>query len=292
MILVSVIIPTFQRIDYLKHTLNSVISQTYPNIEIIVVDDGSPTNAVRDLCEDFPTVNYYRIDNSGGPATPRNFGFKKSKGQYIAFLDDDDIWVPEKIEIQVGLLKTKPDYGLVHNYCNVIDSVGNLTGEIVGRPGSLDVKHGDVKMKMIGNWTLMMPTPLVRRSLIDKIGLFNTKIPPALEDVEFWTRCSFYTKFYYLDEPLSQYRIHNHNISKHKSVYINLPLFLKKLLDNVLNDGLINKHEYKKLLQQVCRSQAKHIKNNKLKTLINLNSLNPFWIFNLGILKLILKRIL
>ena len=289
---VSVIIPTYNRIDYLKLTLNSVVNQTYKNIEIIVVDDGSPNIATEDLCKSFESIKYIKIKNSGGPAQPRNVGIENASGEYIAFLDDDDLWVSTKIEQQVKVLEANESYGLVHSYCDVIDENNNPKGYAVGRPSDIYVKHGDVKLRMIGNWTLMMPTPLLRRSLIDKVGLFNTEMPAAGEDVEFWTRCSFYTKFYYIDKSLANYRIHTGNVSTSNKYYVDLPLHLKKILNSQLFEKRITKNEYVKLIQNVNFSQAKSIKKYPFKTLLNLFKLNPFWMINFRIIKVIIKRII
>ena len=134
--LVSIIIPTYNRTEYLKYTLESVINQTYPATEIIVVDDGSPNTKTQTLCQHYKNVAYYKIENSGGPATPRNFGFKQSKGQYIAFLDDDDLWLPDKLSKQVKILEENPDFGIAHSYCDVIDKEGKPTGVSIGRQAS------------------------------------------------------------------------------------------------------------------------------------------------------------
>ncbi len=92
--LVSVIIPTYKRTAYLKLTLDSIQNQTFQDFEVIVVDDGTPTEENRLLCEQYEKVQYIKIENSGGPAKPRNFGIQKAKGKYLAFVDDDDIWLP------------------------------------------------------------------------------------------------------------------------------------------------------------------------------------------------------
>lgn len=288
---VSVIIPTYNRANYLQLTLDSVLNQSYRNIEIIIIDDGSPNDETEVLCGRYNNVQYYRINNSGGPAKPRNEGLKKCTGDYIAFLDDDDIWFSNKIEEQVKILEQSKSFGLVHSYCNVIDENGNPINQMVGKPGNIEVKHGDVKMRMIGNWTLMMPTPLVRRSVVAQVGYFNETIPAALEDVEFWTRCSFYTKFYYLDKALASYRQHSDNISTSNKNYVDLPLFLERILKNQLLEKRISKTEYKKLLLNVCFSQAKNVKQFPLKTFFNLFRLNPFWIVNFRVIKVIVKRL-
>ncbi|WP_299522924.1 glycosyltransferase family 2 protein [Winogradskyella sp.] len=290
--LVSVIIPTYNRVDYLKFTIDSVINQTYPYVEIIVVDDGSSNNHTEILCKDYSHVNYIKIENSGGPCKPRNIGIDKANGKYLAFLDDDDIWLPNKLEQQVRVLEENSEYALTHCYCDVIDSDGVLTGDTVGRPGSPEVKHGDVKLKMIGNWTLMMPTPLVTKTLVDSVGYFNTDMPQTAADVEFWTRCSFKTKFYYQDAALVQYRKHNNNMSSDKRPYVNVPLYLKQIIDKEYNTGSITKIEYKLLNTQICKSQAKHIKINMLRTFMNLSRLNPIWMINLPIVKIVIKRLL
>ena len=289
---VSVIIPTYNRVEFLKLTLESVINQTYKLIEIIVVDDGSTNTETADLCSNYKNIKYIKIENSGGPAQPRNIGIANATGMFLAFLDDDDIWLPNKIEEQVQVLEQHLDYGLVHCHCNVIDENGKLTNKVVGKPGNVDVKHGDVKLKMIGNWTLMMPTPLLRKSVLDNVGFFNTNIPAALEDVEFWTRCSFYTKFYYIDKPLANYRVHSSNISASNINYADLPIYLKGVLKTQLLDKIITKNEYKKLLQNLCFSQAKNVKAYPLITFLNLYKINPLWMVNFRILKVILKRVI
>lgn len=290
--LVSVIIATYNRVGYLKLTIESVVNQTYNNIEVIVVDDGSLNNDASDLCKIYNNISYFKTHNSGGPASPRNCGLRQAKGKYVAFLDDDDLWLPYKIEQQVKILETNPTFGLVHGPCKVIDKNGKPSGEIIGRPGSTSVKHGNVKLKMMGNWTLMMPTPLIAISVLKKVGNFNTNIPSALEDVEFWTRCSFYTNFYYLDQPLALYRVHDSNISAFNKNYVHLPLYLKKVLENQYKKAYLTNSQYKKLLCNLCFSQAKKIQMSPFHTIFNLFRLNPFWIINFRIYKVIIKRIL
>lgn len=290
--IVSVIIPTYKRTDYLKLTLQSVLNQTFKDFEIIVVDDGTPNDENLFLCQTFEKIKYIKIENSGGPAKPRNVGIREAKGKYIAFVDDDDLWMPNKLEKQVAVLENNPDFGLVHCCCQVIDENDIEKKEIIGRPGSLDVKHGDVSMRMIGNWTLMMPTPLIRKVFMDEVGFFNEKIPAALEDVEFWTRCSFVGKFFYLDEPLVQYRVHTNNISKDNSNYFHLPLFMKDILENQLSVKRINKKEYNLLLTNLSKMQIKMIDKGFFKTFKNLFALDFFWFFKVSNCKLLVYILL
>lgn len=286
--LVSIVIPTYKRTDYLKLTLQSILNQTFHDFEVVVVDDGTPNDDNLLLCQIFEKVRYIKIENSGGPARPRNVGIKEAKGKYIAFVDDDDLWLPTKLEKQVAVLDNYSEFGLVHSCCEVIDENGIKTNEIVGRPGSLDVKHGDVSLRMMGSWTLMMPTPMVRKEVIDEIGLFNEIMPPAGEDVEYWTRCSFVAKFFYMDEPLALYRRHPQNISGNTIKYLQLPLYLKNILLEQLNFERITKKQYFYLLNSLCKMQIKMVKMHLFKTFNNLFLLDFYWMFKKNNCKLLI----
>ncbi len=286
--LVSVVIPTYKRTYYLKQTLESIQKQTFQDFEIIVVDDGTPNDDNLLLCNSLDKVHYIKIENSGGPAKPRNVGIKKAKGKYIAFVDDDDLWSPEKLKKQVDVLDKNPDFGLVHAYCQVIDGDGVVKDEITGRPGTPHVKHGDVSLRMMGNWTVMMPTPMVRKEVIDKVGGFNENIPAALEDIEYWIRTSFYTQFYYIDEPLVQYRVHDQNMSSDTLKYLQLPLYLKNILREQLSVKRINKKEYLFLLNNLCKMQINNIKTSFFKTMKYCFMLDFFWVFKTNNFKMLI----
>lgn len=290
--LVSVIIPTYKRTDFLKLTLESVASQSFQDFEILVIDDGTPTDSNAVLCEKFDKVKYIKIENSGGPAKPRNVGIREAKGKYIAFVDDDDLWMPTKLEKQVAVLENIPDFGLVHCCCQIIDEKGIIQNQIIGRPGSPNVKHGNVSMRMIGNWTLMMPTPIIRKNVLDQVGFFNEQMPSAGEDVEYWTRCSFVTKFYYLDDSLALYRKHSNNISANKEKYLQLPLYLKKVLFKELYFSRITKPDLFFLLNSLCQMQIKMIKMNLFKTIWSLFLLDFFWLFKKNNFKMLIYVLL
>lgn len=286
---VSIIIPTYKRTNFLELTLKSIQNQTFQDFEVLVMDDGSPGNENEELCKNFAKVTYSKLPNSGGPSKPRNEGIKLASGKYIAFVDDDDLWMPKKLETQVEILEQNPDFGLVHGCCEVIDENGNLQGRIIGQPGTPDIKHGDVRLKMTGNWTVMMPTSFVKKSIVDRVGFFNETMPPAGEDMEFWSRCSFETQFFYIDEPLVYYRVHNENISALNEKYLELPLYLKEVLLSVYSKSQISSKEYDVLLNRLCVMELKMLKINYLQVFKNLFVLNRFWFFNFVNLKLLAK---
>ncbi|MCW1147843.1 glycosyltransferase family 2 protein [Flavobacterium lacisediminis] len=292
-LLVSIIIPTYNRTQYLKLTLDSIKNQNFKDYEVIVIDDGTPGDDNLLLCEKYEKVAYVKIPNSGGPSKPRNIGISKAVGKYIAFVDDDDIWLPNKLEKQVQILEQNPEFGLVHGCCEVINNEGILQGKIVGRPGKPEVKHGDVKMRMIGNWTVMMPTSFVRKEVVDKVGYFNEEMPAAGEDVEFWTRCSFETKFYYLDNPMVYYRIHNENISSQTKEYINLPLYLKNVIDFYHKTNRLSSDDYSLLKNKLCFMQLKELnKTTFILVILNVFKISNIWFLNKNNVKIFLKRLL
>ena len=290
--LVSVVVPTYKRPDFLGFTLASIENQSYKNIEIIVVDDGTEGDINQKICDSFGNVIYKKIENSGSPARPRNEGIKLAKGAYIGFVDDDDIWLPTKIEKQVALLEQHKQYGLVHGPCQIIDQNGQLKDQIIGRPGSPEVKHGDVRLRMMGNWTLMTPTPLIRREVIDAVGFFNETIPAAGEDAEFWVRCSFETQFYYLDEPLVNYRKHSLNISANRKKYVRLPLYLNNVRKTQIKKNSINRSEANQLLHSLSSMQLKMVKLNALTTLKNMFALDAIWFLKAHNIKLLVKLLI
>lgn len=291
-VLVSVIITTYNRPRYLEITLKSVMEQNYKNIEVIVIDDGSLGDENRQICDHWPAVKYYKIKNTGSPIVPRNTGFSLSKGTYVAFLDDDDVWLSEKISRQVEILNHNPEYGLVHGFCKVIDRNGNETGEIIGRIRDPERKHGYVFDRMVGNFTVMMPTPLIRREFVERIGGFNEAIPAAGEDMEFFCHLSFYTKFYYVNEPLALYRIHGGNISENNKHYTNLPLVLFMLIEKLRQDEGLSKSRFRDIRNRLVMRQIELISDvmSLFRALRNCYKMNPFFLCSYNMHKSLLKR--
>lgn len=290
--LVSIIIPTYKRPELLTLTLQSIEAQSFTDYEVWVIDDGSPGEANEQVCAPFKKVHYLKIENSGGAAHPRNVGIDRAKGTYIAFVDDDDLWPPHKLEQQVALLETHPDYGLVHGYCTVIDAAGTPTGAVIGRPGSPEVKHGDVKGRMAGQWTLMTPTVLLRKEVVAAVGYFNTQMAQAGEDTEYWTRCSFHTLFYYLDESLAYYRKHTGSSVTNRKHYIDVPLHLQACVTRAYAEGFLTKAQHKQLKRQLVIKQLKGLREHAGGSFLRLFRLDPFWFLTFGNLKVFVKVLL
>lgn len=141
-------------------------------------------------------------------------------------------------------------------------------------------------MRMMGNWTIMMPTPLIQKKVVDVLGGFNENIPGTFADVEYWTRASFFTKFYYLDTALVYYRVHDNNMSSNKLTDIQLPNCLKDVLKFFLSEYKIDKLEYKYLLNSLIKSQIKMFDLSYIKNIYFLFRLDTFWFLDFSNMKL------
>lgn len=203
--LVSVIITTYNRDTYLEEAIKSVCSQTYRNIEILVIDDGSKMRYGEIFCKQYKNCSYYYKDN-GGLSSARNFGISKAKGEYVAFLDDDDLWTLNKLEKQVQVLDEMNDIDCVHSSALVIDANGKETGEIIGASKEKAHKRsGNVFWNALGTWVIKSPTPLIRKTVFQPDLLFDETIKVG-EDIDFYQRMFYRHKVFYIEEPLAYYR--------------------------------------------------------------------------------------
>ncbi len=121
--LVSVVVSSYNRADYVAETVESVMGQTYPKIDLIVIDDGS-TDATGEVIRRYGDKVHYVWQANSERASARNHGLRLAKGEFIAFLDSDDLWLPEKVERDVNFLCANPRFGLVYTDYVQIDAVG------------------------------------------------------------------------------------------------------------------------------------------------------------------------
>jgi len=205
---VSVVIPAYNAMTYLPETLSSVLCQTFTNFEVLIVNDGSSDHIEKwasELTE--PQVKFLSQANQG-PSSARNTGIAQAKGEYIAFVDADDIWEPTKLEKQVRCLDDNPAVGLVYNWTSVVDEQGKATGRVI----TYDAQ-GDVLRQILERNIIYCPSVIVRRCCFDMVGLFE----PGLrfnEDWEMWIRIASRYHFAVTKEPLVYYRQHPTNSSK------------------------------------------------------------------------------
>lgn len=223
--LVSCIIPTRNRQDLVGRALESVISQTYKNLEIIVVDDASQDNTefvVREYMEKDKRIKYVKNPKPLGGSGARNVGIKKARGQYIAFLDDDDEWMREKIEKQLRAIKNF-DAILCVSYVNNRRRVSRYNKPVVN---PRDLRKGN----LLGGASLLMV-----KSYVIKNNLFDEELPSG-QDWDLLIRIAGKYKIGYLNEPLVIYSDSGHR--RITNEMINMPIDqLEKRM------GVIYKHE-------------------------------------------------
>lgn len=215
--LVSVIIPTYNSAHLIGKTLNSVRNQTFRNLEIIVVDDGSTDNTekvIEEIIDVDERVHYKKIDNSNSP-TARNVGFKLARGDYVTVIDSDDLWPSNKVEIQLTALNENPDavvVGWVQRFTE--DTVGNRQLGAVSRPPS---NNGDYVHNLLSMDLLQMVnlnTLCVKRSILCNDGLWDPEFETA-HDWEVWIRLAKKHPFIHVNEILQHYRKHGSSVTRH-----------------------------------------------------------------------------
>ncbi|MFP4573034.1 MAG: glycosyltransferase family 2 protein [Desulfobacterales bacterium] len=213
---VTVIIPCYNRERYIEKTVESVLSQTIQNIELIVVDDGCTDNS-RQILEQYKDCIRI-LEHPGrinkGQSAALNLGIVASRGEYVAFLDSDDLFAPEKIEKQVKFLEAHPEIGLVYANGHTIDENGTILHRIYG-----DNHHeeSDPNRVLLDCYFLLPNNSLVRKDVLLKAGFFDESFRSA-QDHDLAIRIAEITRIAYLDEPLFFYRRHKESISRRNAM--------------------------------------------------------------------------
>ena len=200
---VSVIIPTYNRALIIKDAIQSVLNQTYSDYEIIVVDDGSTdntNNVINDFRSRSEKVHYIYQENKGRSAA-RNLGIRAARGDYVAFLDSDDMFLPEKLPVQVMALENNLDFGMVFSHVLRMDEHGNILH---------DISHGREKLTgwiypellFIKKNIITIPSVMVRKRVLNEIGGFDETMH-ICEDLDLWRRIAMSHQILQMNEPLA-----------------------------------------------------------------------------------------
>lgn len=259
--LVSVIITTYGRTGTLIfEAINSVRHQTYPNIEILVIDDnGVGTEIQKENEKIFQTekdIKYIANKKNSGAQVSRNVGILASRGAYIACLDDDDLWMPEKIEKQVALME-KENLGLV--FCNGYRFYNNdLNQKKLYQYNFISGKKLDFNTELKSDHIGSTSIPLMRKDCLATTGLFDIDMP-ARQDYEMWLRFCRYFGVKGIDEPLFYYRYHSGDrITKsYKKEILSYQLLWKKYKEDYNKDRIAKSN----IQFTFCRTyfKAKHL---------------------------------
>lgn len=240
---VSIIIPTYNRAHLVGRAIQSVLNQTYQDFEIIVVDDGSVDNT-EEIVGEFQRrdkrVKYLKHKVNKGGSAARNTGIKASRGEYIAFLDSDDEWLPRKLQLQMEVFQKSPSrVGAVYTaYVYVKDSGKEINEHKIS-------KNGNIHLALLqGNIVGTTSTLLIKRSCFEKVGLFDERLK-SCQDWDMWLRISSMYDFEGLSRPLVKF------YTGHQSIFKNP--------DAVLQGGKIILAKYKSELLSQPKIYAHHM---------------------------------
>lgn len=219
--LISIITPIYNGEKYILETIQSVLSQTYENWEMIIVDNKSTDNSmetIKTICDE--RIRIISLEyNSGGPARPRNIGIENAEGEYIAFLDADDVWLPEKLEKQVSFMQ-ETNANFTSCYCRLINASGDAV--FLSKKSSFYYKLISKKTicDVIKHSFIITSSVLIKKDLLFKFS--EEKSFRAVEDFDMWLRVLVIdtTKYKYQDERLIQYRLLENSASDRSNVLV------------------------------------------------------------------------
>lgn len=198
--LVSVIIPTYNRADLCARAIRSALSQTYAPIEVIVIDDGSTDGTDEAITREFGNAITLLRQANSGVSTARNAGMARARGEYLAFLDSDDLWDKQKLAQQVEWLERHPDFGMVLCNLAVQDHDGSHVRIIDRRPRL--PRDGEILSDVVRNPSLVPSTVMIRREVYEQLGGFDPGLRTA-EDLDFHLRVAARFKIGLLPDALA-----------------------------------------------------------------------------------------
>ncbi len=277
--LVSVVIATYNMGQYLPQAVDSILQQTWKNLEVIVVDDGSTDNTP-DVMQNYSNdsrVNYIRNKNQGQPKA-KNCGIKNTKGNFIAFCDADDFWEPNKLEIQIPLF-ADPKVGVVYSEVSFIDEHNNsFTKE------HHEIRHsGKITNQMLIENFVPFGTSVIRRKCIEKNGIFDEEFRMGI-DWDLWLRYSLDWEFVYTPEKTYVYRVWSGQMSNnYRGRYDHAKRILTKFVAQ--HGQKLNKTFVRKAWADMyVREAAVYAKHEKLffmplKNILRGISLDPFKLY-------------
>jgi glycosyltransferase involved in cell wall biosynthesis len=208
---VSVVIPAYNAMAYLPETLDTVLKQTFTDFEVLIINDGSSDHIVQWASQvTDPRVKLISQENQG-VSIARNTGIAHAQGEYLAFLDADDLWEPTKLEKQVQCLEDKPEVGLVYTWTLLIDEQGKPTGIVYDSHA-----EGNVwEQILVGDIVCSGSSAMVRRVCFESVGEFDPNLSSAA-DFDMWTRLAAHYPFAVFKEFLIYYRQYSNSMSKNR----------------------------------------------------------------------------
>ncbi len=270
---VSVIVLTFNRAQLVTETIDSILNQTFGDFELIVVDNESLDNT-EEIIGSYTDerIRYFRNQNNGVLAVNRNYGIRVANGEYVAFCDDDDIWMPEKLEKEVLEIEKDSQIGLVCTNAVNFDTEGEHGNRIKDHPGD---KYFTFESLIWGN-RVIGSTALARKDVIEAVGMLDEDplISPS-DDYELWLRIAKRYRIKYIDQPLIKFRIYfricSNDRESHLKVHMKSPISLidrqKRIYNGLVQKGILDSYLYNRRIRHYDKITTKIIKHKWIKPL-------------------------
>lgn len=245
--LVSIVMPSYNHAHLLPRAINSIIAQTYTNWELIIIDNHSTDNT-KEVIYSFrdSRIKLFQINNEGVVAKSRNLGIKEAKGNWIAFLDSDDWWSNNKLEISIKYLNR--DFDVVYHDLYFVQDETNLTKT---KLKSRILKKPAFESLLTEGNAIINSSVVVRAELLKKVGLLDEqKEIIASEDYELWLRVSLLTeKFYMIKHCLGYYLYIGGNLSKNKNLSLAGEIILEKYRSRINNNIMVKAEGYLRYIE-------------------------------------------
>lgn len=226
---VTVVIPAYNAMSYLPETLDSVLKQTLTDFEVLIINDGSTDHIVSWASEITDSRVHLISQKNQGISGARNTSIVHAQGEYVAFLDADDLWEPTKLEKQVDCLDSKPEVGLVYTWTLLVDQHGKSTGVVTAAHIEGNVWEKLLPGDVVGSGSSAM----IRRSCFETVGLFDTELS-SVADCDMWFRIAAHYPIAVIKEILVYYRQHPSNMSRdYDKMVQNSRLLIEKKFRNV-----------------------------------------------------------
>ena len=208
--IISIIMPTFNRLQYLRPAVDSVFAQTFTDWELIIADDGSgdETRAYLQGLDD-PRVTVLWLTHTGKPSVVSNIALREARGEFVAFLDSDDLWLPEKLQAQFESLRKRPERRWSYTKFAVVDGSGRPI--VAARIRDWPTPTGWILEKLLEEVTVIaQPSVVVSRQLLEQLGAFDEELVMCYDD-ELWFRLAAHSEIDGIDQPLTLIRRHGHH---------------------------------------------------------------------------------
>lgn len=248
---VSVIIPTWNREKVIEKALKSVYSQSRPADEVIVIDDGSTDNTQAIIEAQFPQTRYIYQKNRGVSAA-RNRGISKAKGEWIAFLDSDDEWLPTKLESQLNKLAEQPDHKICHT-----EEVWIRNGKRVNQMDKHAKSGGWIFQKCLPLCAMSPSSIIIHRSIFEQLGDFDETLP-ACEDYDLWLRVTAQHPVLFIKTAqINKYGGHEDQLSRK---FWGMDRFRISALEKIICSNQLNEIDKKAACEMLVHKAKIHLK--------------------------------